>query len=237
MASKLYLCLPAYSVIIFCTCFMFSATGECCMQQMNDNKIISLPKPNISGQKTLEEILVARRSVRNFSNKTLNLKQISQLLWAAQGITAKNGSRTAPSAGALYPLLVYVISGANENLSAGVYQYHPDRHSLHQMSSKDLRREFCDAGLSQPSIENAPVTFLITGIFQKATVKYGQRGIQYVLIEAGHVGQNILLQAEALDLGAVPIGAFQDKEVMRLMEFSADEHPLYLIPVGHKIDR
>jgi len=206
------------------------------MQQNKNPQIIILPEPNMSGNKSLEEVLAARRSERDFLNKSVNLKQISQLLWSAQGITGSNRFRTAPSAGALYPLEIYVISGAGDELPAGIYQYHPDTHFLHQLSSTDLRKDFCNAALSQPAIKKAPVSFLIAAIVRKTTVKYGQRGLQYVFMEAGHVGQNILLQAEALGLGAVPIGAFQDKEIIRLLGLTAGEQPLYLIPVGYATD-
>ncbi|MBC2715518.1 MAG: SagB/ThcOx family dehydrogenase [Desulfobacteraceae bacterium] len=198
--------------------------------------MISLPEPTLNGNTSLEQILVARRSIRNFSDKNLSLEQIAQLLWAAQGTTSSNGFRTAPSAGALYPLVVYVVSGSNKGLAEGVYRYNANGHTLSKLSEKDFRDDFCNAGLSQTAIQKAPVTFLITGVFKKTTVKYGQRGLQYVFMEAGHAGQNILLQAEALGLGAVPIGAFQEKEIERLMKFSADEHPLYLISVGHKME-
>ena len=206
------------------------------MRQSKNPKMIVLPEPDLTGKKSLEETLAARRSERNFSDESVNLEQVSQLLWAAQGITGKDRFRTAPSAGALYPLEMYVIAGTNDDLPAGVYQYLPDTHSLIQLLSTDLRKGFCDAGLSQSSIKKAPVSFLITGIIKKTTVKYGHRGIQYVFMEAGHAGQNILLQAEALGLSAVPIGAFDDKEIMQLIKLNEGEQPLYLIPVGYATD-
>ena len=203
------------------------------MPENKKPRTISLSLPDITGTKTLEQVLAGRRSQRNFSKSPLKIKQISQLLWAAQGVSGSRGLRTAPSAGALYPLEIYVVVGAGDDLAEGIYHYLPHSHALRQTQSGDLRKELCEAALSQAAVENAPATFLITGIFERTTKKYGQRGLTYVFMEAGHAAQNLLLQAEALGLGAVPIGAFSTKKISQLLDLSAEEQPLYLIPVGH----
>lgn len=234
--SILYLFTVISAFFIISINFVFLKDGECHMSQSKETGIIKLSKPDRTGNASLEQALSGRRSIRDFSDSRLTLEQISQLLWAACGISGPHGFRTAPSAGALYPLDVYIVSGSNIGLDAGIYHYNVNNHSLNKLSTTDLRADFCKAALSQSAIKKAPVTFLMTGVFKKTTVKYGHRGFQYVYMEAGHAGQNILLQAWSLGLGALPIGAFQDNEIKRLMNFSADEHPLYLIPVGYKTD-
>jgi SagB-type dehydrogenase family enzyme len=199
---------------------------------MNKNDGIALPQPNTKGVVPLEQALMQRRSARSFNDTPLTLKHISQLFWSAQGVTDLNGYRTAPSAGALYPLEVYVIAGKVDGLSPGIYQYLPGKHEIKNIKTGDFRNDLCKAALNQAPIRHAPATILISGIFKRITGKYGKRGIQYAFIEVGHAGQNILLQASSLGLGAVPIGAFNDTGVGKLMGFNGDEAPLYLIPVG-----
>ena len=188
---------------------------------------IKLPQPKTSGIVTLEEVLSKRRSVRSYTDKELNIEQISQLLWAAQGITDSGGFRTAPSAGALYPLNIYLTK------SDGTYAYDANNHELIKLSESDIRRSLYAAGLYQEAIADAPVVFVITAVFQRTTKKYGDRGIQYVYLEAGHAAQNLILQATAIDLGGVPIGAFVDEQVSDIMALSEKETPIYIIPVGY----
>ncbi|MCL6087745.1 MAG: SagB/ThcOx family dehydrogenase, partial [Actinobacteria bacterium] len=173
---------------------------------------IILPEPKLKSNFSLEEALNSRRSKRQFQTKDLKLEDISQILWAAQGITETNmGFRTAPSAGALYPLELFVIK------SDGLFHYIPEGHKLEKLSLSDLRSELMKASLFQESISEAPVDIVITAIYERTTVKYGSRGIRYVHIEAGHACQNILLEATSLGLGAVPIGAFSDSDVQKVL--------------------
>jgi SagB-type dehydrogenase family enzyme len=176
---------------------------------------------------SLEETLARRRSVREYTHERLTVDHIAQLLWAAQGITRDWGGRTAPSAGALYPLEVYVVT------PEGLYHYLPDGHQAQALSGQDLRPALARAGLDQSAIHDAPAVFVIAAVYARTAGKYGNRAERYVKLEAGHVGQDILLQAVALGLGGVPIGAFHDDQVQRVLDLPSDHEPLYLIPVGH----
>jgi len=188
---------------------------------------MALPTPRLKGEMSLEETLTRRRSVRSFSEQELTLEEISQLFWAAQGITADWCGRTAPSAGALYPLEVYVAT------PDGFYHYVPQGHKVIIESQDDLRLKLWEAGLKQDWILEAPAVFVIAAVYQRTVVRYGARAERYVKLEAGHACQNILLQAVALGLGAVPIGAFYDDQVKAFLSLPPDHEPLYLIPVGH----
>ncbi len=194
--------------------------------------MIELPSPRLDGELTLEEAIFERRSVREFANIPLNLEQISQLLWAAQGITDSwRNFRSAPSAGALYPMEIFLVVGDVEELEAGIYHYNPDEHSLDKMKEGDIRGDLSRAALGQRAVDQAPVNLIIAAEFGRTTGRYGTRGERYVYIEAGHIGQNIYLQAVALGLGTVAIGAFHDDDVAELLEIDFD--PLYIFPVGY----
>lgn len=187
-----------------------------------------LPTPRLSGEMSLEGALAQRRSVRTFGEKALTDAEIGQLLWAAQGITRPQGYRTAPSAGALYPLELYVAT------ASGVYHYTPDGHLLGAIQDGDAREAIFRAALNQEPVRDAPAVFAITAVYERTAAKYGaERGQRYVHLEAGHAAQNLLLQAVALGLGAVPIGAFDDEGVQDALGLPPDHMPLYLIPVGH----
>jgi SagB-type dehydrogenase family enzyme len=188
---------------------------------------IALPAPRLKGEMSLEETLAARRSVREFTEEELTMEEISQLLWAAQGITAAWGGRTAPSAGALYPLEVYVAT------VDGLYHYVPQGHKAVVESKADLRSKLWQAGLNQNAIREAPAVFVITAVYARTAKKYGERAERYVRLESGHAAQNLLLQAVALGLGGVPIGAFYDGQVQSTLSLPSDHEPLYLIPIGH----
>jgi SagB-type dehydrogenase family enzyme len=170
--------------------------------------------------------------VRNYSDGVLDLTEISQLVWSAQGITHARGFRTAPSAGALYPLELYVIAGRVKNLPSAVYRYSPRQHALVKMVSGDMRPELCRAALGQSAVRKAPVVLLFCAVFERTTTKYGQRGIRYVHMEVGHAAQNVCLQAIALELQTAVIGAFRDEAVKKILNLPAEEQPLYLVPVG-----
>jgi SagB-type dehydrogenase family enzyme len=186
-----------------------------------------LPDPDLTGRTTLEETLTRRRSVREFGPGRLTETQIAQLLWAAQGTTGSNSLRTAPSAGALYPLELYVAT------ADGLFLYESETHRLDPRSDRDLRSRLQDAALGQDAIGAAPAVFVITAVYERTAAKYGAgRTPRYVHIEAGHAAQNLLLQAVALGLGGVPMGAFDDERVRETLALPADQAPLYLIPVG-----
>ena len=190
--------------------------------------VTSLPQPRTEGLFSLEESLLRRRSVREFSSDLLSSSEISQLLWSAQGITDPRGFRTAPSAGALYPLELYVLT------QKGVFHYDVQAHALNTLIEGDLRQDLYQAALNQEAILQAPLTIIITAIYARTEVKYGKaRSPRYVHMEAGHAAQNILLQAVSLNLGAVPIGAFEDNRIQTVLGLPADHEPLYLIPVGY----
>lgn len=196
-------------------------------------KLIKLPEVIQKGEISVEEALTRRRSVRAYKDLPLSLEQVSQLLWAAQGITEPSlNFRTAPSAGALYPLEVYLLSGNIIGLPAGLYRYIPEQHVLILVSEVDNRQELFQASLRQSSIRNAPGVLIFTAVMERTTRRYGERGIRYVHMEAGHASQNVYLQAAALGLGTVAIGAFDDREVKATLSFSEQEQPLYIMPLG-----
>jgi len=195
---------------------------------------IKLPEPRYDSDVSLEQSLLQRRSIRSYTGQPLTLQEVSQLLWAAQGITDPRGFRTAPSAGALYPLEVYVLVGEVQNLPSGVYWYEPDGHQLVKTMDGDRRAELASAALGQGCVGEGAVAFVFTGVYERTTGKYGDRGIRYVHIEVGHAAQNLCLQATAMGLGAVTIGAFHDEQVTKLLDLPEKEQPLYIIPVGRK---
>lgn len=195
---------------------------------------IKLPDPVRQRPTSLEDALNRRRSIRKYSSEPVKLGEVSQLLWAAQGITDPSGLRTAPSAGALYPLEVYLISSKVDGLGAGIYRYDPQRHSLTRIVGGDQRRALYDAALRQEAILDAPIVVLISGVYERTTKKYGERGRRYVHMEVGHAAQNLCLQATTLKLGSVVIGAFHDEEVKKVMRLQSEEVPFYIIPIGRK---
>jgi len=198
---------------------------------------VKLPPPRLKGQLTVEEAIAQRRSQRVYAEEPLKLWELGQLLWAAQGITdPKRGFRAAPSAGATYPLEVYVMvsAGGVEGLNPGVYRYIPEQHSLQPIKAGDFSGELCRAALNQPWVEKAPVKIVICAVFERTTSRYGERGVRYVYMEAGHVGENLYLQAEALGLATVAVGAFHDDEVQKILGAPGNHKPIYIYPVGRK---
>ena len=193
---------------------------------------VKLPEPRLKSEVSLEETLLKRRSIREYANLSLTLEDVSQLLWAAQGITTEWGGRTAPSAGALYPLEVYLAVGNVENLASGVYKYKPEKHELVKVGDNDVRGELAKAALGQSWVREGAIDIVIAAVYERTTKKYGDRGVRYTHMEAGHAVQNIYLQAAALDLGMVTIGAFYDEQVKDILDMPKNEAPLYVIPVG-----
>jgi SagB-type dehydrogenase family enzyme len=158
------------------------------------------------------------------------------LLWAAQGVTNQRGFRTAPSAGALYPLELYVVAGRVDGLGAGVYHYLPGPgtggHRLERVEAGATLAQLSEAALGQESVRDAAAAVVFSSVTSRTAAKYADRALRYTTLEAGHAAQNLLLQATALGLGAVPVGAFYDNEVRELI--GADALPLYVIPVGNE---
>ena len=198
------------------------------MQTFEFGESIKLPRPRIKGGSSLEDNLARRRSVRSYTDQNLTIEEIGQLLWAVQGITdATWGLRSAPSAGALYPLEIFVV------LPVGVYHYEPAHHQVTRTISADLRPSLQNAALGQEAIGQAPAVFIIAAVYERTAIKYGQRAARYVHLEAGHACQNLLLQATALGLAGVPIGAFYDDKVANALKFEKNITPVYLVPIGH----
>jgi SagB-type dehydrogenase family enzyme len=196
-----------------------------------------LPKPRMNGGVSLEKAIKERRTVRSFTSRPLTLEQYGQILWAAQGVTGERGfKRTAPSAGALYPMDLYSVVGEGGvgTLKAGIYHYGPEDHTISLLSEGDLRSEVAAASLSQMWIARAPINLVITAEYDRVTIKYGRRGLRYAMIEAGHIGQNIFLQAEALLLAAGIVGAFSDEEIKKAMKIPSSHDPILVMPVGYK---
>ncbi len=197
-------------------------------------KTLSLPAPERDGCVSLERALQDRRTRREFGAQPLTLAAVSQLLWAMQGTTGPEGGRTAPSAGALYPLEVYVAVGAAQGFAAGVYRYIPASHELTAVVAGDVRQALADAALGQQWVAQAPVVFVIGAVEARTTGKYGARGTRFVHIEVGHAAQNALLQAASLGLNAGVVGAFDDDRVAQELHLPAGVAPLYLLPVGRR---
>jgi SagB-type dehydrogenase family enzyme len=207
---------------------------------------IKLPEPAHAGGASVEQALSQRRSVREYRNGSLNLSEVSQLLWAAQGVTSAEGTRTAPSAGALYPLEVYIAAGNVDGLRPGIYKYRPGDHSLVKTADGDKRDELSQAATGQPSVRAGAIVIVISGVYERTTGKYREPirdertgsgfpgGVKYVHMEAGHASQNVCLQAESLGLGTVTIGALSDDDVRRIIGMPGEERPLYLMPVGKR---
>lgn len=196
---------------------------------------VAIPPPVPMGKISVEEAIARRRSVRSFSRKQLSLGALSQILWAAQGITDLDaGFRAAPSAGALYPLELYVVARKDgvEGLPEGVYHYEPRGQRLTLIRSGDFSSDLEAATWDQEIVKGAAVTVVMTGVLNRTAAKYGRRGNQYVFQESGHAAQNAFLQAAALGLGTVVMGAFSEGAVRRVIGVGPDERPLYVQPIG-----
>lgn len=228
--------LSSISLVFICGLIISCAGSPLPDSSVNHSPSVSqnihLPAPDLEGDTSLEETLHRRRSIREYSADPLNLSEISQLLWAAQGITDPTGKRTAPSAGALYPLEIYLVAGNVDGLAPGVYRYIPADHSLTSFLKHDPRNKLHSAALSQDAVKDAPAVLVIAAVYERTAGKYGGRGDRYVHMEAGAAAQNIYLQAESLNLGTVFIGAFHDDQVKKALQLQGQEQPLGLLPVG-----
>ena len=202
---------------------------------MDTNQSIHLPPPKRKGEISLEEAIARRRSIRDFTPEPISASQLSQILWAAQGITdIPGGHRATPSAGATYPLEIFVVLGQNSIAGVGavIYHYNVDKHSLSQHYKGDIRLELAAVALHEESIHEAPVVIVIGAEYERTLSRYGSRGTRYVHMEVGHAAQNIYLQATALGLGTVVIGAFNDEQVSQVLRLKGQIQPLYIMPIG-----
>jgi len=192
---------------------------------------IALPAPG-QGSGALEHALRMRRSRRAFSSRPLDLASTSRLLWAVQGVVDADGRRTAPSAGALYPLETRLVASRVENLMEGLYRYQPHHHALEPVTQGRLADALCEAARWQDVVVRAAALIAISAVPERTRSKYGERALRYVWMEAGHAAQNAYLQATALGIGAVALGAFRDVELARVLELGPEEIPLYLLALG-----
>lgn len=199
-----------------------------------DEDVILLPTPRVDGSVSLEHALAHRRSIRLFDPSPVSLAAISQLLWAAQGTTDDRGFRTAPSAGALFPLEVFLVAGAVSGLTPGIYHYETTAHRLMRVSTREIREQLAKAASDQRWIAEAPAILVLIANYDRTARKYGSRGARYVQMEAGHAAQNVYLQSEALDLGTCMVGAFREESVKELLGLLTDLEPLGLMPVGKR---
>ncbi len=194
--------------------------------------LIRLPKTAPSLGHPLERLLAQRRTLRAYSGQPVSWAKAACLLWAAQGVTDAGGLRTAPSAGALYPLEVYLLAGAVTGLEPGIYRYQPRSDAVLRLASGDRRAELAAAALHQDWLVDAALTLAFAARYARTTWRYGRRGVQYVHIEVGHAAQNVQLMAVSLGLGSAVVGAFDEARVASLLGLPAEETPLYLLPVG-----
>ena len=193
---------------------------------------INLPEPRLTGSQSIDEALLKRRSISEYRNAPISSENLSQVLWAGQGITERRGLRTAPSAGALYPLEIYVVAGKVTGIPAGIYQYRSHTNELVRIVAGDRREDLSKTARNQRCVRTAAAVVVISAVYERTTASYGERGVRYAHMEAGHAAQNISLQAVALNLGCLLIGAFHDSEVKKIMQMQDREEPLYIIPVG-----
>jgi SagB-type dehydrogenase family enzyme len=198
---------------------------------------INLPPPLPRGKLPLEQAILKRRSVRRFKAESLTVEQLSQLLWSAQGITGTDGKRATPSAGATYPLEILIVIGEHgvQGLTAGIYHYDVGNHSLSLHQIGDFRQKLADTALGQSFIARCPADMVICAIHPRTAYRYGRRGERYVHMEVGHVGQNVALQAVALGLGTVMVGAFEDEDVRKVLKLEEQIKPLYIVPMGKPV--
>lgn len=238
---KKILIIISISLVIILAWFLFSKEESINQNQSRKEKnyffdkdgSIILPEPKKEGGISIEQAFLERRSVREYKDEALSPGEISQILWSAQGITAPDwGGRTVPSAGALYPIEIHLVVKKAENLEPAVYHYLPDEHKIEKVLGGDVSEDLAKAARGQMFIKEAPINIVISAVFSRTTSKYGDRGVQYVHMEAGHASQNIYLQVGSLGLGTVAVGAFNDNEVKKVLNLPENETPLYIMPIG-----
>jgi len=235
MRSRNLLILIIFILVLVGFIYLWLNQDELFKKEKNfmSEKMVNLSEPKKSSAVSLEEAIDSRQSVREYSNKKISLEELSQILWAANGIN-KRGKRTAPSAGALYPIELYVVGGFG-NYESGIYHYLVQEHSLERIKKGEFLAELSEIGLGQKWIKEAPLAIIVSGVIGRTKEKYGARAEQYVALEAGHVGQNIYLQSTALNLGTVSVGAFNEERISEFLGFEEDQKAYYIFPVGHKL--
>jgi len=201
------------------------------MAETTDGKI-RLPEPRYYSDTSIEQAIQHRRSVREYTEGSISLKEVSQILWAAQGIIGEKVRRAAPSAGATYPLETYLVAEKVDGLTPGIYHYLPREHSLERVCSGRHAGTLSDAALGQDCVRDAAANIVFTAVYNRTTHRYGERGIRYVHMEAGHASENMYLQCESMGLGTVAVGAFNDAKVKELLALKKEEEPVYIMPVG-----
>lgn len=193
---------------------------------------IKLPDVITSSATSVERALLDSQSKRNYKDEPLDLAEVGQIMWATQGVVSLDGSRTVPSAGANYPVVVYLVASDVTDLEAGVYEYIPKTHSLKLQVDENRHSELAQAAPEQEWVQDNPAILVLTANFDRTTEQYGERGRRYVLMEIGHAAQNTMLQAVSLDLGTVPIGFFDEEAVSEALALPDRQQPLYLFPLG-----
>ena len=196
------------------------------------SEVIKLPPPRTDGDVSVEKAIERRRSVREFSDAPIALTDLSQLLWAAEGVTGRGELRASPSAGATYPLEIYVVTSRVTGLSKGTFKYRPEKHDLVRTREDTDLREFARSAVGQTCVEEAAAVLVLAAVYERTTGVYGQRGIRYVDNEIGHTAENVWLQSVALGLGTVAVGAFDDDAVAEELHLKRGESALYLLPIG-----
>ena len=222
-------------MILTWACLVMVASLFCSAVSSPATEVVKLPPPSFQGKMSVEEALKKRRTVRQFSNKELSLAQVSQLLWGTDGTSDSRGLRTAPSAGATYPLEFYLVVGERgvTGLAPGLYHYRPDSHTLELTRKGDLRAPVARACLHQNWMAAAPVMVVFAAQYGRCTARYGERGIRYTHMEVGHTGENLFLQAEALGLACGIVGAFEDRTLKEVLHLPQQHEPLLVMPVGY----
>ena len=197
-------------------------------EESSESAVVKLPSPKLDGSVSVEKALAQRRSIRTYKDEALSLAEVSQILWAAQGITdAKSGKRTAPSARASYLLELYLISGNVSGLPQGMYKYQPEGHGLSEITGGDVKTKLFEAA-GQASIKSAPAALVFTGDTERS------RTPELMYLEAGHAAQNVYLQAVSLELGTVVMAGFKPEEVGKALSIPPDEKVIYIMPLGKK---
>jgi len=202
--------------------------------QKESSTTFKLPAPKLDGDISVEKAISLRRSIRSYKKEALSIEEVSQILWAAQGITNQQGYRTAPSAGALFPLELYIAVGNVKNLSPGIYKYNPQKHELMLTKLGDKRNEIADTAGGQDRVRNGAVVLIFSAVYERTKPRYGTRTERYVHMEIGHAAQNVYLQVTALNLATVSVGAFVDNQLKKVSGLERNEIPLLLMPVGKK---